>query len=145
MAQTYAPQIRLTPPAGAVLTYNIASYSYVTGIQPAWEELVTETEMLDRSTQQTRYGWRVTVALSLMFPNAESANEAIWAQNIVTYAVNDEWLVEMTLDGVTWRQVVLSQYAEKRAGDKNIGIEVSMLWTCVDIVTTKPALLGGLW
>jgi uncharacterized SAM-dependent methyltransferase len=64
MAQTYAPQIRLTPPAGAVLTYNIASYSYVTAIQPAWEELVTEMEMLDRSIQQTRYGWRVSVAMA---------------------------------------------------------------------------------
>ena len=145
MAQTYSPQIRLTPPAGAVLTYNLASYSYVTGIQPSWEELITEMEMLDRSTQQTRYGWRVTVALGLTFPNSEMANEATWAQNIITYAVNDDWVVEMTLDGVTWRQVVLSQYSERRAGDKNIGLEVSTVWTCVDIVTTKPAVLGGGW
>ncbi len=145
MAQTYSPQIRLTPPAGALLTYNLASYSYVTVIQPTWEPLFTEMEMLDRSTQQTRYGWRVSVVVNLSFPNAESANEAIWAQNIVTYAMDDNWLIEMTLDGATWRQVVLSQYTEQRMGGKNIGIDIATTWTCVDIVQTKPAALGGLW
>lgn len=145
MAQTYAPQIRLTPPAGAVQTYALSGWSYLSSIAPSWERLATESEMVDRSVTQTRYGWRVSVAMTLEFPNSETANESTWATSIVTPATDDDWLVEMTLDGVTWREVVLSQYQETRLGGKNIGLEISTVWTCVDIVTVKPAVLGGAW
>jgi hypothetical protein len=146
MAQTYLPKLRLTPPAGAQLTYDLSTYSYLTVIAPSWEPLFTEMEMLDRSVQQTRYGYRVTVSLSFEFPNSESANEAIMAQNIITKAMDDDWVFELSLDsGTTYRTVVLSQYRESRMGDKNIGLAIDTLWTCAAIVLLKPAVLTGGW
>jgi hypothetical protein len=146
MAQTYAPKLRLTPPAGAQLTYDLSAYRFLSVVQPTWEALFTEMEMLDRSVQQTRYGWRVTVAMSFEFPNAESATEAIWAANIISKALDDDWVFELSLDsGTTYRTAVLSQYGESRMGGKNIGLTIDTNWTCTAIVTDKPAVLGGGW
>jgi hypothetical protein len=146
MAQTYRPILRVTPPAGATSTYDLSTYRFLSVVQPSWEPLFTEMEMLDRSTQQTRYGFRVSVALALEFPNAESASESTLATSIVTQAMDDAYSWELSLDaGATYRAVVLSQYSEARMGEKNIGLSVSMIWTCVSIVLTKPAVLGGGW
>src|SRR5262245_15159076 len=99
MAQTYTPKIRLTGPAGPATTYDLSAYTYVTVQVPSYEALFTESEMLDRSVKTTRYGYRVGVQLNFEFPNSASANETELAETILSRAQDDNWMVELSLDG----------------------------------------------
>jgi len=145
MAHTYYPKFRMTPPAGAQLTYDLTSYSYVTGNVVTDDALFEEMEMLDRSVQQTRYGFRRSAVLTFEFPT-ESSDETELAEDILTFAMNDEWVVELSMDnGTTYREVVLSSFSRQPLVDKNIGVRVETVWTCVDILEDLKKIGTGTW
>jgi hypothetical protein len=145
MSHAWSPKFRLTPPAGALLTYDLTAYQYLVTRTVLDEPLFEQMEMLDRSTEQTRYGFRRTAILNFDFPTT-SSNETELAQSIITYALDDGWLVELSMDnGTTYREVVLSGYSRQPLADKNIGVRVETVWTVKDMLTALPAIGSGTW
>jgi hypothetical protein len=145
MAHTFYPKFRLTPPAGPQLSYDLTAYQWVTANIVQDDALFTETEMLDRSTEQTRYGWRRTAVLNFDFPTP-SSNETEIAESILSKAMDDEWLIELSMDnGTTYREVVLSSFSRTQMADKNIGVNLSTVWTVKDMMTSLTKIGSGSW
>jgi hypothetical protein len=143
MSHAYYPKFRLTPPAGALLSYDLTAYQYVVQRTVQDEPLFEQMEMLDRSTQNTRYGWRRSAVINFEFPTPVT-DETTLAESIISKALDDEWSVELSMDnGTTYREVVLSGYTRQPLADKNIGVRVETVWTVADILTALPAISTG--
>jgi hypothetical protein len=107
--------------------------------------LLTEKEMLDFTVEQTRYGFRRSVVLAFEFGVAATADETSLL-TIIEHALDDEWLVELSLNsGTTYREVVLSSYEVEDMADKKIGRVYRTTWTVKDMQTQPVAVLGGSW
>lgn len=145
MPHTYVPIFRVTPLAGPAFTVALAGYQWNTRNQPAYEPVIAQKEMLDRSVRQTRYGYRVRVAVDFEFPTP-STNETTLAQNLLDVAVSDDQSIELTLDGgTTYRTVLLEAMEQVALAEKNIGVSIKTVWVCRDLLTTKPAVGSGSW
>ena len=145
MSHAWYPKFRLTPPAGPLLTYDLTTYTHLTTRTVSDEPLFEEMEMLDRSVEQTRYGYRRTALLGFDFPTA-SSDETALAENILSQAMDDEWMVELSMDnGTTYREVVLSSFSRAPLADKNIGVRVETLWTVKDMGLTLTKIGSGSW
>lgn len=146
MAYSYTPKFRLTGPAGPATIYDVSGYSFVTMSSSSDAPLFTSHEMLDMSTQLTRYGTRRTVGLDFEFPTSETTNESTLMATILRYALDDEWLVELSLDsGTTYREVVLASFSVEDLGAKKIGRAVKTAWTVAAMQTSPVSVMGGSW
>jgi hypothetical protein len=145
MPYTYAPKIRLTPPAGAQVTYDLSLWQYLTRAEMRDAILVRDDEMLDLSVQQTRYGARRQVFIEAEFPIASTSNENDLIE-IVRRSLDENWLTEISLDsGTTYRYVVLSSYETEDLGAKKIGRAYRMTWTVQALQEQPAAVMGGAW
>ena len=145
MSHAWYPKFRLTPPAGALLSYDLTTYSYVVQRTVQDEPLFEEMEMLDRSVDQTRYGWRRSAVLAFEFVTP-SSDETALVESIITYALDDAWSVELSMDnGTTYREVLLSSFSRQPLADKNIGVRIETLWTVKDMMTALTKIGSGSW
>lgn len=145
MGHTYVPIFRLTPLAGDQSTLDISAWQWVNVAQPEVEPVFTEKELLTRGIVQTRYGYRCSVRLELTFITPD-ANETTFAETILDRAMNDDWEIELSLDGgTTYRKVQLTEFQQVNIEGKNIGVIYSMVWVCEALLTTKPPVASGSW
>lgn len=144
MAHTYSPRFRVTPMAGPAATTVLSTMSWNIKAQPMYEPIANQHEIIDRSMEQTRYGYRCRVALDFEF-ETPSTDETSLA-SILTSAEDDNQMIELSLDGgTTYREVLLEEFNQEALDGKNIGIAVQSVWVCKDILTTKPAVGSGSW
>lgn len=146
MAYTYSVRVRLTGPAGPATTYDLSAWQWVNVQTTKDAAVISEQEMLDFTVEQTRYGSRRSVVLEFSLPTASTSNETDLA-TILQRALDDEWTVEMSLDGgTTYRTVVLSSYdAGDMEDQKLVGRMVSTVWTVKTLQTGPVAVMGGAW
>ena len=141
----YSILFRLTPPAGPTTTINASAMSFLSVAQPRYDAMFTEQELIDRSVALTRYGYRCMVDMEFQFPTP-STDETNLADNLITRAMDEDWMIELSLDGgTTYREVVLTGFSQEPMGGKNVGIVQSMTWACADLLTEKPAVVSGSW
>jgi hypothetical protein len=145
MAYSYTPKIRLTPPAGATVTYDLSSWSYTIRQEMRDAAVISEKEMLDFSVDQVRYGTRRQVFLEFDFPVGSTSNETDLIE-IIRRSLSDEWMVEVSLDGgTTYRESLLSGYEVEDMEGKKIGRVYRTAWTVKALMEQPAAVLGGSW
>lgn len=145
MGHSYSTIFRVTPLAGPTFTVDLSAYQWKTRAQPSYEPVISQKEMVDRSIRQTRYGYRCRVGVDFEFPTP-STDETAFARDLLTVAVDDDQDIELSLDGgTTYRSVLLEEMQQIALADKNIGVRVSTVWVCRDLLTTKPAVASGSW
>lgn len=145
MAYSYTPKFRVTGPAGPAVTYDLSTWGYVIRQQVSDSPVFTEHEMVDYSVETTRYGSRRSVQMDFEIPTGNVANETD-LMTIMQRALDDEWTVELTLDGgTTYREVVLSSYSGEDLQDKKIGRAFRTVWTVKALQTSPVGVLGGSW
>ena len=145
MAHAYSVIFRLTPPAGPQTTINASAMSFLSVAQPRLEAVFTEQELIDRSIAVTPYGYRCMVDMEFQFPTP-STDETSLADNLITRAMDDDWTIELSLDGgTTYREVVLTGFSQEPMGGKNIGVVQSMTWVCSGLLDEKPSVESGSW
>jgi hypothetical protein len=145
VAYSYAPKIRLTPPAGAQVIYDLSLWQYLSRAEMRDGILVRDDEMLDLSVQQTRYGARRQVFLEAEFPVASTSNEADLIE-IIHRSLDENWLTELSLDGgTTYRAVILSAYETEDMAAKKIGRAYRTVWTVQAVQEQPAAVMGGAW
>lgn len=147
LGHDYTAIVRITPPAGPAYTVNLSSLGWMTVCQPLYEPLHDVKEMLTRAIRKVRYGFRVHVRQEFEFITP-TADETTLAQQVITPACDPEndYLVELSLDGgTTYRAVELEEVDQGPIEGKNVGVKVTLDWTCVDPIANKPAVGSGSW
>lgn len=146
MGHSYTPIFRITPPAGNSYTVSLAAYQWMRIGQPGFETLHTLHELITRAMGRTPYGYRPRVHFEFDFPTP-SSNETELATNLLTPAMDDTYLIELSMDGgTTYRTVLMEDYREGPMAEKNIGRTVSMDWVSAGTpLPNKPAIGSGSW
>jgi len=100
-------KVRFTGPAGPPVVSDFSGIArLVARARPHYDPISTEHEMLDRSVQQDRYGYRVSVELIAKFTPGSAGDALIAAA--AALVEDDSQLIDLTLDGdqatPTWRR-----------------------------------------
>ena len=145
MPYSYTPKIRVTPPAGAQVVYDLSTWNYLIRSEMRDSAVISEKEMLDLSVDQVRYGTRRSVFLEFDFPVGSTSNETDLI-TIVTRALDDGWMIEVSLDGgTTYRESLLSGYEVEDMEGKKIGRVYRTAWTVKALQLQPAAVLSGTW
>ncbi|HEV8455337.1 MAG TPA: hypothetical protein VGQ24_10615 [Gemmatimonadales bacterium] len=141
----WTPKFRITPPAGNPYVVDISAYQWLVVFQPTWEPEFLFSEMLDRRLTKTRYGYRgrCHILLELITP---SASETELNDSVLNPSEDDDYLIELSLDGgTTYREVLLEKHQDANLGDKNIGIRIDTVWVTAALAPMKPSIAAGRW
>lgn len=142
----WTPKFRVTPlSAGNPVVIDISAYQYAVVLQPTWDPEFQVSEMLDRRLTKDRYGYRgrCHIVFELITP---SANETELNDSILSPSENDDYLIELSLDGgTTYREVLLEKHQDANLGDKNIGVRIDTVWVTAVLSPTKPSIAAGRW
>lgn len=76
----YVPKIRITPVAGPVKNYALASIVHLTRGRVFYEKVVIDKEMLTRAVRQKVLGYRVRAELEFMLAPAPTVDQATLAE-----------------------------------------------------------------
>jgi hypothetical protein len=147
LGHDWTPIVRVTPPAGPAYTVALSALTWSTVTQPSYESLDDVKEMLTRAIRKVRRGFRVHVHQEFEF-FTPTADETTLAQQVITPACDpdNDYGFELSLDnGTTYRAVELEDYQQGPIEGKNIGTRVSLDWTCIDPIASKPAIGSGAW
>lgn len=147
LGHNWTPIVRVTPPAGAAYTVTLSSLTWNTVCQPVYEPLHNVKEMLTRAIRKVKYGYRVHVHMEFEF-FTPTADETTLAQQVITPAgdPDNDYGFELSLDnGTIYRSVELEDFQQGPIEGKNIGVRVSLDWTCSDPIKEKPAIGSGAW
>lgn len=141
----YTPLFRVTPPGGAPYTVDVSGYQVLTKAQPLLEAVHIAHELVDRAIDITPYGYRQRARLLFEF-FTPSASETEFAQKILTPAENDDYQIELSMDGgANYLVVRLEEFTQDVIQGKNIGITIATTWVCRDLLRGKPAVGSGAW
>jgi hypothetical protein len=147
LGHSWTPIVRVTPPAGAAYSVTLSNLVFMTVCQPSYEEQAVVKEMLNRSIRKVPYGFRVHVHQEFEF-YTPAADETTLAEQVISPASDpdDDVLIEISLDnGAVYREAELVGYSQGPIEKKNIGLLVSLDWTCVQLIENKPAIGSGSW
>jgi hypothetical protein len=147
LGHDWTPIVRVTPPAGAVYTVSLQGLTWMTVGQPSWEPLHQIKEMLTRAIRKVKYGFRLSIHQEFEF-FTPSADETTLAQLVISPACDpdNDYGFEISLDnGATYRVAELVDVSRSPIEKKNIGVHVTLDWTCSDAVPTLPAIGTGAW
>jgi len=140
---SYSPRLRFTSQlAGPPVVYDLSAYRFVTVCRPMYEPIFVQKEMLDRSTRNTRYGWRAHVRIVIVVTPGSSEDVEL-AGGIQPKLIDEDWECEVSLDaGITYRAVDLTEWERPAIEDKNVGAILSMLFTVRELLKSPPPTGG---
>ena len=132
---SYSPFLRVTPPGGPAIIYDLAAIDRMTVAQWIPEPIFNPKETVKRSRKNIKYGWRLHAAFA-WFVEAGSASENTLVD--IAYAINrNGYSLELSMDaGVTYRDVELEGWpARTNVEEKNIAAIYQAEFVCVDILS----------
>jgi len=132
---SYSPFLRVTPPAGAAIVYDLGAIDRMTVAQWIPEPVFNAKETVRRRRKNIRYGWRLR-AVFAWFVEAGSAGENTLVD--IGYAINrNGYGLELSMDaGVTYRAVELEDWPPRtNIEEKNVAAIYRGEFVCVDLLS----------
>jgi hypothetical protein len=133
--------------AGAPYNIDVGALKTMTVCQPDYAAMMIEKETVNHDLRVGKRGVRVSVRMEfeIITPSADETT----LSELLARATdpNDESMIELTLDGVVWREVFLREdaLAWTNIEGKNIGVIFGLDWACKKKIPSKPALGSGAW
>lgn len=142
---TYHPIFRVSPPAGPQYVVDLTAYRHVTICQPRPSPVIIEKQTINYGVRTSIRGVQMSVVLTFEWVTP-SADEADFKGKVLDRAFDGSTL-ELSLDnGVVYREVVLAQqFDQVNMAGKNVGIILSTLWKCKEMIDTVPVVGAGSW
>lgn len=124
---SFTPHIRVVPPGGPKVDYDLSAYAFVTMAQPIWEPIFIQKELITREIVSTKYGYRLSARLEFDFVPG-STEDSNFGTLINRTLMDETRVIEVTLDGVVYRECTLAEWTRIPLDGKNIGAHYSMLF-----------------
>lgn len=141
---SYQPLLRVTPPAGAPVTYDLAAIDRMIVAQWMPEPVFKAAETIRRRRVNIPYGWRLRASFA-WFVEAGSASEAqlvdialaVNRQGRISPDATDGWLLELSMDnGGLYREVVLDAWPPRtNIQEKNVAAIYRAEFSCAEMVS----------
>jgi hypothetical protein len=127
---SFSPRLRFTPPAGAPVVVDLTTLDRLVRAEVLWEPLIDEIEMVDRSIQTERYGWRLGVLLEVFCTPGSVTDLALEGQ--VNHWLNrSDTTTEVSMDGGgVYRIAHLTRWTRTKPKPANVGVVYSIRLTC---------------
>src|SRR5258706_9859566 len=103
---SYSPFLRVTPPGGAQVTFDLAAISTMQVCQWTPEMIVNQKETVRRRIRNIRYGWRLHASFTwIVDPGGASETTLV---NLGFYINRNAHLLELSMDGgTTYRECLI--------------------------------------
>lgn len=136
-----APKIRLTPPAGPQLVYDLSAYQWVVLSDTEPIPVLEEKELITRDRVSTRYGFQLDASLVLKV--APGSNEDTNLAKIHDYIYRDDFVIELSLAQAgqpdNYRLGYFDKWQKTMIDGKKIGAVYSLHWKCQQLLKQLPA------
>lgn len=132
---SYQPLLRVTPPAGNPIVYDLAAIDRMFVAQWIPEPIFDAKETIRRKRVNIPYGWRLHAAFA-WFVEAGSASENTLVD--IAFAVNRQgYGLELSMDnGGRYRPVVLEAWPPRtNVEEKNVAAIYQVEFVCVDLLS----------
>jgi hypothetical protein len=131
---SYQPLLRVTPPAGTPIVYDLAAIDRMKIAQWIPEPIFDAKETVRRQRKNISYGWRLRASF-VWFVDPGSVSENTLVD--IAFAVNrNRWLLELSMDnGGLYRAVVLDSWPPRtNIEDKNVAGLYQAEFVCVELL-----------
>ena len=151
MPYSFTLKLRFTPPGGLPVVVDLTTLDRIVLAEPVWAPLFEEIQLVDRSLQTERYGWRLTVLLNVFCTHGSATDLTL--QNEVSYWLNrGDTAVEVTMDGSFYRLCHLTGWSRTKQKNRNVGVVYAIKLTCEKVISedalppegrTAPPIMEG--
>ena len=118
---SYSPFLRVTPPAGAALVYDLGAIDRMILAQWVPEPIFSEKETVRRRLRTINYGWRLRIFFAWVVEPGSVSELTLVAVGL--YVNRRAHLLEVSMNGgSTYREVVLSGngWVRSNVEEKNV-------------------------
>lgn len=132
---SYSPFLRVTPPAGDKVVYDLGSVPTMKIAQWVPEFIFTQKETVRRRLRNIKYGWRLHVILEWVV-DVGTAGE-LTLIDLMSYLARNDSPLEISMNGgATYRDcIVATSPVRDNVEKKNILGLYHMEFTCVDLLS----------
>lgn len=138
MAFPYTPKIRYQVLDGNPAVIDLSGVRFITIARQNFDPVFEEHEMLDRSMEPVKFGWRQKVRLEFTVLNG-SADDALLA-TVHPYLNDPDTEIDVTLDGVRYDDCYLSKWSREYVGEKNVAAHYMIELTIKRLINAAEAV-----